>query len=364
MSLARVEQKIAKCAKKELRQAWVTAPTRSYVPAVWFRKINMSSNRIMPTRRSVLNGKRLSRRTIHLARCFAVWWLGAVGALSGSAAIAEQTEIPLWPADPPGETLDLGPERTSPNDGASQSVERITDVRRPTLTWYPAPDASATGAAVVVCPGGAYNILAYDKEGVEVAQWLNGLGVSAAVLKYRVPRRDPDLPHVVPLMDAQRALRIVRDRADQWQIDPARVGMLGFSAGGHLAAMAGMHGDVDAYEAVDAIDQQGGRPDFLVLVYAAYLGAKEDPTQLSELVEVDRQTPPTFMVVTHDDQMRGLHAALLLAELKRHGVPSELHVFEQGGHGYGLRPTEHSVGQWPALCEGWLRARGLLTAAP
>lgn len=305
-----------------------------------------------------------TQRIVGKAVRLAMLWLGAIGTLPLGTSHAQRTEIPLWPSDPPGETAELGPERSLPDDGASQPVRRITDVSQPTLTWFPAPQASATGTVIVVCPGGGYNILAFDKEGEEIARWLNELGVSAAVLKYRVPRRDPDLPHVVPLMDAQRAVRIVRSRAESWQIDPWRVGMLGFSAGGHLAAMAGMHGDVDAYAAVDEIDQQKGRPDFLVLVYAAYLGAKEDPTQLSKLVQVDEKTPPTFMVVTHDDKMRGLHAALLLTELKRHDVPAELHVFETGGHGYAMRSTPHSVGQWPNLCEAWLRAHGLLHADP
>ena len=293
------------------------------------------------------------RRT--LTGCAAVW-----AVLAAVSVGDEPAEFVLWPDAPPGETAELGPERTLPPRKEAQSVRRLTDVSQPTLTWFPAPEAITTKTTVVVCPGGGYNILAFDKEGEEIARWFNQLGVSAAVLKYRVPRRDPEMPHEVPLIDAQRAMRVVRARADQWRIDPQRVGMLGFSAGGHLAAMTAMHADVSAYQPVDDADGQSARPNFLILVYAAYLGDKQQEDQLSKLVQVDAQTPPTFMVVTHDDKMRGLHAALLLAELKRHDVPAELHVFEKGGHGYALRPTEHPVSKWPDLCEAWLHSRGLI----
>jgi acetyl esterase/lipase len=225
---------------------------------------------------------------------------------------------------------------------------------------YSAPKTKANGTGVLIAPGGGYNILAWDLEGTEVAEWLNSIGVTAVLLKYRVPRRDKENPHQAPLQDAQRAMRLVRQHAKAWDIDPNRIGMLGFSAGGHLTVMTGTHWDETTYPRIDAADDLSSRPDFLVPIYAAYLGDKQNPMKLSPLVRVTPRTPPTFMAVTYDDQDRGAQAALLLVELKKKHVPAELHVFLKGGHGYGLRPSENPVSGWPKLCEQWMRAMGLL----
>jgi acetyl esterase/lipase len=182
------------------------------------------------------------------------------------------------------------------------------------------------------------------------------------VLKYRVPRRDKDLPHKAPLQDAQRAIRLARRNAKQWDIDPDRIGILGFSAGGNLTVMAGTQWSEGTYDPVDEADRLACRPDFMVPVYAAYLGDKKDPWTLSPLVCVTEKTPPTFMAVTQDDKQRGAQAALLLVELTKAGVPAELHVYTKGGHGYGLRPSGDPVCTWPKRCEEWLRASGFLTA--
>ena len=285
---------------------------------------------------------------------------------TASLAAAENAPVlpvlEVWPGDVPGETEDIG-EETATTSGQPRSVTRIKNVSQPTITVFRAPPDTANGCAVVVCPGGGYNILAYDLEGTEIAQWLNSIGVTAVVLKYRVPRRDKEQPHTAPLQDVQRAIRLVRKNSQQWGVDPARVGVLGFSAGGHLTVMAGTHWDRTTYEPVDEADSQSCRPDFLVPIYPAYLGDKENPSQLSPLVRVNQKTPPTFVAITQDDSDRAIYAALLLVALKRADVPAELHIYSRGGHGYGLRPSDNPVSSWPKRCEDWMRVSGFLRAA-
>lgn len=281
--------------------------------------------------------------------------------IATSAGRAEdRLTLKLWPNGAPGEKGDIGPERVLPDRGTKE-VMRLTDVSDPTITLYPAPEAKANGCCVVICPGGGYSILAYDLEGSEVAEWLNSIGVTAVLLKYRVPRRDPVHPHKSPLQDVQRAMRLTRNHAEDWKIDSSRIGVLGFSAGGHLTVMAGTHWDEKTYDPLDDADKLSCRPDFLVPIYAAYLGDKNDPAKLSPLVRVTRETPPTFLAVTQDDKDRGVHAALLFAELTKHRVLAEVHVYSKGGHGYGLRPSDAPVSSWPQRCEQWMRAAGLLT---
>ncbi len=277
--------------------------------------------------------------------------------MTAMIAAAEPIEMKLWPQGVPGETDEPGPAKAQAGD---DGVLRVTYVGEPTITVYRAAEKSASGCAVVICPGGGYNILAWDKEGTEVAEWLNSIGVTGIVLKYRVPRRDKDQPHKAPLQDAQRAIRLARGNAEKWAIDPTRIGILGFSAGGNLTVMAGTHWDRTTYERMDEADDLSCRPDFMVPIYAAYLGDKDDPWTLSPLVRVTDKTPPTFMAVTQDDKQRGAHAALLLVALKKAGVPSELHVYSRGGHGYGLRRSNNPVCTWPNRCEDWLRVSGLL----
>lgn len=292
--------------------------------------------------------------------------LAAAGCLLLSqvpAAADDHPVLRLWPHGLPAGSLELSAERIAELEKKS-TPEHVAVVMDPALTLLAAPKEKANGCAVVVCPGGGYNILAWPKEGIEIAEWFNSFGVTAVVLKYRVPRRDPDCPHREPLQDAQRAIRLVRANAEQWGVDPSRVGILGFSAGGHLTIMAGTHWDEKTYEPTDEADQLSCRPDFMIPIYAAYLGEDyndRNATELGSLVKVTPQTPPTFMAVTFDDQMRGLLAAQLLVELKKAGVPAELHVFAKGGHGYGLRPNPNPVAQaWPKLCELWMRSMGLL----
>lgn len=278
-----------------------------------------------------------------------------------STILNGQDIIPLWPRGLPADALPVAPERVKSLQ-AKQTSDRVTYVETPSLTLYRAPADQVNGCGVVICPGGGYNILAWQKEGVELAQWFNSLGVTAVVLKYRVPRRDPNNIHWEPLQDAQRAIRLVRHHAGEWQIDPHRIGVLGFSAGGHLTAMAGMHWAKRSYPRVDAIDDLSCRPDFICPIYAAYLadGYQDDVAELGSLVKVTAQTPPTFLAVTQDDKMRGAQSALLFVELKKAGVPAELHVYTQGGHGYGIRASDRPVTTWHHRLGEWLRSQGFL----
>lgn len=284
--------------------------------------------------------------------------------MTGGTLLAEGPTIKLWPKGLPDDAVRFSEERIAELK-ADTGSPHITFVDEPELTLYRPAEGKANGAAVVVCPGGGYNILAYQHEGVEIAEWLNECGATAVILKYRVPRRDPERPYWEPLQDAQRAIRLVRAHAEEWKIDSDRVGILGFSAGGHLTCMAGTHWRTETYEPVDEADELSCRPDFMLPIYAAYLGEKMDDgeAKLGELVKVDAETPPTFMAVTADDRARGALAAFLFVELTKAGVPAEVHVFTNGGHGYGLRPSPHPVSTaWPQLAEAWMRDMGFFQA--
>lgn len=281
-------------------------------------------------------------------------------------ALAQPKPITLdvWPGKAPGEDGKTPPEKSDPAKSPVGAIKLITNVSHPTLTVYrPAPEKDV-GAAVVVCPGGAYRVLAWDLEGTEVAQWLNSLGVTAAVLKYRVPMRASRARHEPPLQDAQRAVSLLRSRAKEWHIDPHRVGILGFSAGGHLSATTATNFDKRSYTKIDAVDETSCRPDFAVLVYPAYLQVKVGKVDLSPEVRVTKQTPPTFFAHAADDPVSAENSVALYLALRRAGVPAELHIYSVGGHGYGLRRTERAVSTWPQRCADWLRAQGYLKKSP
>jgi acetyl esterase/lipase len=244
-----------------------------------------------------------------------------------------------------------------PNPDDKKQIKRLANVTKPTLTVYRPAKEKDNGTSVVICPGGGYSILAWDLEGEEVAEWLNSIGVTGILLKYRVPKR-ADLPrHVPPLQDAQRALSLVRSKAAEWGIDPQRIGMLGFSAGGHLTAAASTNYDKRAYDAIDDIDRLSCRPDFAVLIYP---GGIVEEGEMSPEIRVSQETPPAFFAHANDDPVTPENSALLYLALKRAGVSSELHIFASGGHGFGLRPSEHPCSHWPKRCEEWLKNRGLL----
>ena len=268
--------------------------------------------------------------------------------------------IRVWPGEAPDEPVGIEAKKAKAETG-SDGVIRIPYVDTPELFYFPAPPDKTTGTCIIVCPGGGYGKLAWNKEGTEIATWLNGLGVEAVVLKYRVPRRDREKPHPWPLQDLQRSIRIVRSKATEWKINVDRVGVMGFSAGGHLCAMASSYYGESFYKAIDSIDKLDPRPSFVSLIYPAYLGnARKDANTLDSLVKIDVKTPPTFIAITHDDGDRAIFAALYYAELKRNRVSAELHVYSKGGHGYGLRPSPNPVSSWPTRMEDWMRSSGWL----
>jgi acetyl esterase/lipase len=285
-------------------------------------------------------------------------------ALPRSFRAAEPAVISLWPGTAPGETNSIGEEKdmTKPGEGlvAGKQVIRVGNVSKPTATLYRAPKDKDTGAAVVVFPGGAYNILALDLEGTEVCEWLNTIGVNAVLLKYRVPKRAGLEKHTAALQDAQRTFGVVRSRAKEFGIDPNRIGVLGFSAGGHLAAALSASVAQRTYPAVDDADRVSCRPDFSILIYPAYLTLKDQNDKISPETAVSSNTPPAFIVMTQDDPIRVETALFYSLALKQARVPFELHVYPKGGHGYGLRRNENLVTAWPDRAADWMHSRGLL----
>ena len=264
--------------------------------------------------------------------------------------------IPLWVGSAPGALGD-------------------SSADRPSMTPFPADPSRATGAAAVIFPGGGYQHLSLEKEGAAVARWLNSLGVTAFVVTYRLGTR---YHHPAMLDDAQRAIRLVRSRAATWNVDTARIGVVGFSAGGHLASTTGTHFDAPALPR-DSVDRMRARPDFMILVYPVItmtepyvhrgsrtnlLGAQPAPALVSLLsneTQVTRETPPTFLVASTDDRTVPVENSLRFYEaLKSKGVAAELHVFEHGAHGFGLAPGDAILSAWPTLAEAWLRRHGVL----
>ncbi|WKN44203.1 alpha/beta hydrolase [Tunicatimonas pelagia] len=284
---------------------------------------------------------------------------------SADSLPGDSITLPLWPTVVPNEqdTLGLEKDSTQPDDNlvAGRRVIRLINVSQPAITVYHPPAERSTGTAVVVCPGGGYYVLAMDLEGTEVCQWLNSLGITAILLKYRVPRRNNLPKHVAPLQDAQRAMGLVRQHARAWSIDPERVGMIGFSAGGHLTATLSNNYRQRTYEPIDSADYLNCRPNFSMLIYPAYLMDKEDSTQLSAELPVNKSTPPTFIVQTADDGIGVENSLLYYLKLKQAGVPAEMHLYATGGHGYGLRSIESNVSTWPIQAERWLQTIGVLT---
>jgi len=274
----------------------------------------------------------------------------------------EPTEIiKLWPGIPPGPSREVGEERdTSGPDGrnvAGRSVIRLGDVSSPEAHVFLPPADKRSGAAVIVCPGGGYHILAWDLEGLEVADWLNSIGVTAIVLKYRVPTSKVDPKWLQPVQDAQRTISIVRSRAADWKLDADKIGILGFSAGGHTAAMTSFT-TKRHYEAIDTADELSCTPNAAMLIYPAYLSNKEN-TKLNDELAVTESSPRTFLVHAFDDRIPVQGSLLLTTALKNANVPSELHVYDTGGHGYGLRPVDaHPVTSWADRGTAWLKRNG------
>jgi acetyl esterase/lipase len=276
--------------------------------------------------------------------------------------------LPVWPGAAPG--APSSPQANPPAEIntttakdkliAGQTVLRLGNVSTPTITLYQ-PKSHNSGAAVVVFPGGGYRILAIDLEGTEVCDWLNSAGINCILLKYRVPDSGPYPVSSAALQDAQRALGLVRLHAAEWKIDPSRVGVLGFSAGGHLAAALSTHFDQRLYAPVDAADQLSCRPDFAVVIYPGYLALADKNFAANSEINPTDKTPPTFIVQAEDDPVHVENALVYYQQLKNAKVPAELHIYAQGGHGYGLRRKggrgnagDLPVTGWPTLVDEWL----------
>ena len=281
------------------------------------------------------------------------------------------TQVPIWP-------LSSTAGRTTSTQETSGTVPKrvggrpwifVTRVSRPTLTVY-SPRGKNTGAAVVVFPGGGYQVLAIDLEGTEICDWLTSRGITCVLLKYRVPNAGPtwDQPcgcdretrSSMPLEDAQRTIGLVRAHAADWHVDPHKVGVLGFSAGGHLVAAVSTHFDRRVYAAVDAADSQSCRPDFAVALYPGHLFDYEKSALMPDL-RVTKDTPPTFLLHAENDPVDGVSNTLVYYDtLKNAGVPAEMHLYAEGGHAFGLRPTKHPITAWPRLVEAWLETIGMV----
>lgn len=295
--------------------------------------------------------------------------LFALAALTAARA-AESFILPLYPAGAVPNYRDVGEvevrERTN--------ILRISKVQTPTLEVYLPDPAIATGDAVVICPGGGYAILAYEHEGVEIAQWWAERGVAGLVLKYRLPTSDAQIePRLSPLLDAQRALRLARHHAADWNIDPQRVGIMGFSAGGHLASTASVHYDTGDSDASDPVNRHSSRPDFSILVYPVisftepfrHSGSRRNligPNPSDDLVrhysselQVTADTPPAILIHAQDDLSVPVENSFVYAEaLRAHGIVTEIHVYSEGGHGFGLRSEPAAIQGWMQRCHAWL----------
>jgi peptidylprolyl isomerase len=282
----------------------------------------------------------------------------------------EPIVLELWPKGAPEESAQIGPERTRMSPAlerkmveVTNSTRMITGVTNPTITIYKAAKEKDTGAAVLICPGGGYWDLYWELEGEEVAHWLNSVGVTGIILKYRVPRR-PDEPRTEParrpLQDAQRAMSVVRSRAGEWGIDPERIGTIGFSAGGHLAIATATSFEQRTYEPVDDMDKASARPNFAIAAYSGFLMAR-DKDELWPGLKVPAKTPPIFLVHGDEDVISDSgNSVRMYLELKKAGVPAELHIYANTTHDFGVRKDKRAYGSWPDLCADWMKEHGFL----
>jgi acetyl esterase/lipase len=280
------------------------------------------------------------------------------------------TQIALWPGTPPDAQPKTGQETVATETKslvAGKPWVYVGQVSRPTLTVY-SPTGRNTGAAVVVFPGGGYQILAIDLEGTEVCDWLNSKGITCVLLKYRVPGEGkfpksgayPNSP--IALEDAQRAMGLVRQHASEWHIEPHKIGVLGFSAGGHLVGAISTNYVKRLYASVDAADNESCRPDFGIALYPGHMleHTKKD-SELNPYVPVTSKTPPTFLVQAENDPVDNIQNSLIyFAALKNAGVSAEMHIYAEGGHAFGLRRTKFPITEWPELAERWLRTIGMV----
>jgi acetyl esterase/lipase len=298
---------------------------------------------------------------------FLVSWLCLVWPTAGAD---RPTIVELWPGKAPDETGDMGPERAllSPRLSCkevevTEPTRMVTNVSKPTLTIYRPAKEKNTGTAVLICPGGGYWNLYWELEGEEVAAWLNSIGVTGVILKYRVPRRkgEPEAePARRPLQDAQRAVSLVRSKAKEWGIDPDRIGMAGFSAGGHLVIATATNFEKRSYKPTDDVDKISCRPDFAIMACSGYLKAR-GKDELAPGLRVPKGTPPVFLVHGGDDIIsEPAHSVVMYLALKRAGVPAELHIYSGVTHDFGVRKSDRPCSTWTQSCADWLRHQGFL----
>lgn len=295
----------------------------------------------------------------YLSGFAAILWMSSLAAAQQPVwqPPAGHATLDLWPQGAPGVGANAAPEVDTTTDKdnliAEKRLIRLGNVSKPTLTVYEGK-APGTGAAVVVFPGGGYRILAIDLEGTEVCDWLVSIHVTCVLVKYRVPDTGPYPKSAAALQDAQRALGLVRSHGAEWHIDPRRVGVLGFSAGAHLSAALSTHFDQRLYDGVDAADKLSCRPDFAVIVYPGYISLAEQDFAQNPEIRVTDKTPPSFIVQSEDDPVHVENSTVYFLALKNAKVPAELHLYAEGGHGYGLRRTSKPVTAWPELVQTWL----------
>jgi acetyl esterase/lipase len=301
---------------------------------------------------------------------FAAGGLGlAVGQVSWQPS-AGHTQVPIWPGVVPDARPIDGPEISGMVVDANGSKHLVGGkpwvyvdrVSQPTMTVY-SPVGSNTGAAVVVFPGGGYTVLAIDLEGTEVCDWLTPKGVTCVLLKYRVPcvKSGPYRDCRTALEDAQRTMGLLRFRAAQWHIDPHKIGVLGFSAGGHMVAALSTHFERRLYPTVDAADSESCRPDFAIALYPGHL-ARDRDFALNPDIRVTSRTPPTFLVQAEDDPVDPVENSIVYhAALRKSGIPAEMHLYVKGGHAFGLRRTSSPITGWPELAETWLASIGMVS---
>ena len=285
---------------------------------------------------------------------------------------AGHMQLPLWPGAVPDAQPVPGPETVTLRTEhliAGRPWMAVANVSRPTLTVY-VPRSKNTGAAVVVFPGGGFQVLAIDLEGTEICDWLTSRGITCVLLKYRVPSAPYGVRcncysfalSVPALEDAQRALRLVRFHAAEWHVDPHKVGVIGFSAGGYLVAETSTRFKRPLYKPVDAADRQSDRPDFAMAIYPGHLATDDD--KLNPNVPVSRNTSPTFLVQAEDDYTDGVNQSLVYyAALAKARVPAELHLYAHGGHAFGLRRTTMPITAWPDLADAWMRTIGVISGS-
>jgi acetyl esterase/lipase len=293
--------------------------------------------------------------------------------MSPAMAAEKPLVMDVWPGKVPGDAGIIGEEKFielkidgKPYQVAGKPTKWLTNVTKPTLTIYRPEQAKNTGVAMLICPGGGYHNLGWDVEGEEIAAWLNSIGVTGIILKYRCPRRPGDVkgePPLGPLMDAQRAISLVRNNAKEWGIDPKKIGIVGFSAGGHLAGATATNSDKRAYEPIDEVDKISCRPDFAVMLYSGYLKVK-DKDEVAADLRISGETPPILLFHASDDTVSSVdHSVIMYLTLKRSKVPTELHIYASGGHGFGVRKSDQPCSSWTDRCVDWLRIQGFLKAS-